>query len=368
MANNSYGIGFKMKLAFYIMVKNEQAFASALSDMLQEFADYIYVVDHRSSDNTVKIITKNNPSANVYTLQSLGYPQAELSNFFARKIFTETDSDFIIFIDADEFLPFTSRDDLIRFLHDNRMYLAIYMHWNNLFPLGHSFNEGFSSVGISLNHRKLILSRAITNINDFKISQGNHTVTSLSYPLSIHDQDEYPLLHIPILSYEHLLLKVFKGVVALNNDYFNKKKKLGYHWYTMADQLLANEMDSAQLKEIAFEYGGSVQTIQEEKKLQFCFPYIKDRKFHGYSTKTIIIDILGDLVNQDRNIAQSILRRMDIVVTNDQGKIILKKEYGYLYILSSIVIHYVGSLLPETVKCLFRALKKWFGARTLKGT
>ena len=120
-----------MRLACFTMMKNETALLSPFLDQLAAFFDYSVILDHSSLDNAIDMIgARNDPSIEVFSLKSAGYPQSQAASFFARKIMKEADPDFLFF-DCDEFLPFDSREDLVDFLSDKTEYHYLTYYWKN---------------------------------------------------------------------------------------------------------------------------------------------------------------------------------------------------------------------------------------------
>lgn len=344
-----------MKVAFYAMLKNEQTIAPAFSEMLNEFADYIYIVDHESTDDTFGIIRNKTRNAKIYKLTSNRYPQSELSNFFARLIFTETDAEFLFFLDADEFIPFNTKRDLHTFLVENAEYDVIQIPWNNLSPKGRSIDSGFTSMGPSENYSKIILSRSIRNVPDYKIAQGNHLVTSDCCTLRVHNQRDKQLLHIPVLSYTNLLIKLINGIRSLENDVLNKIHGNGYHWYSIAKRVTTEELTQKQLNDITYHYSGSVPASTKEEDIDFNFPYIKTRILTVGGADDILLSYLSAIIGERSK--SGVNRGVDIMLKDDKGKVVYLKKNKAFIGFCGVLFYRLKSLIPQPIKGLAKRLK-----------
>jgi hypothetical protein len=344
-----------MKVAFYAMLKNEQTITPAFAEMLNEFADYIYIVDHESTDDTFEIIRNKTRNAKIYKLTSNRYPQSEVSNFFARLIFTETDAEFLFFLDADEFIPFNTKQDLHTFLIENTEYDVIQIPWNNLSPKGRSFDSGFTSMGPSENYSKIILSRSIRNVPDYKIAQGNHLVTSDCYTLRVKNQRDKQLLHIPVLSYTNLLIKLINGIRSLENDVVNKVKGNGYHWYSIAMRVTTEALTQNQLNDIIYHYSGSMPAFSKEVDLVFYFPYIKTRILSVGSTDDILLSCLSAIIGgRPKGGAEA---GIDIMLKDDNENVVYLKKHKVFTVFMEVLFHRLKSLIPQSTKKVAKRLR-----------
>jgi len=343
-----------MKVAFYAMLKNEQSIAPAFSEMLNEFADYIYLVDHESTDDTFNIIKNKTRKAKIYKLTSNRYPQSELSNFFARLIFAETDADFLFFLDADEFISFNTKQDLHTFLVSNADFHAIQVPWNNLSLKGDSFDGGFTSMGPSKNYSKIILSRSIRNISDYKISQGNHSIVSNRCSLRINNQKDVHLFHIPILSYTNLLIKLLNGIRSLENDATNKILNNGYHWYDIAKRVTTETLSQDQLNDIIYHYSDSIPEATKVEDLDFNFPYIKTRTLPAMCIDNLLLSYLADIV--DTNSKNASPKNIDIMIRNDKDEVIYLKNRKVVAVFLRVIYYRLKLILPQPIKRLARKL------------
>ena len=343
-----------MKVAFYSMMKNELSLSVAFSEMLYEFGDYIYILDHASTDNTVSSIKQNVPDAKVFHLRSRRYPQSEMSNFFARKIFNETDADFLFFLDADEFLPFATKDEMIEFLSEMQDYDAIAFPWNNLAPSGTSFDDGFYSMGNSQNYYKIALNRRITLTPDYNVCQGNHGVTSRKREVAICLQRTKPLFHLPVPSYTKFIFKILQGIDSLRNDKLNNALGNGYHWFQLADKVCSGNLTDLEIRSLIYSYSGSIPEVMSEHFEPFSFPYIKSRMLRETPVNDILRWLLGSYsANLPENHAG---KQVDITVEDDAGRVILTAKQQYIRDIAMIAKKQIRSKVPKSARDLIKRI------------
>ncbi len=346
-----------MKIAIYSMMKNEKTLAVAFSEMLKEFADYAYILDHSSTDGTAETIKSIYPDARIFNLVSRRYPQSEMSNFFARKIFGETDADYLFLLDADEFLPFSTKTEMIEFLQSAHECNVIAFPWNNLAPAGNSFDDGFYTMGCSLNYAKVALSRSLTAFHDYTIGQGNHVVTSKRGNVITEFSASKCLLHLPIPSHAKFQLKILQGINSMKNDRVNTALGNGFHWVQLADRICSGRLSREDIRQLAYYYSGSTPNLQHETFELFQFPYIKTRDIPEVDVSEILRYCLDDATKKHQN--KEIDRHIDFVVTNTNGEVFLKRIKSSVNDAASIASQKIKSIIPNNAKNILKKIYRY---------
>jgi len=319
-----------MKIACFSMVRNESLLIRNFIEQANEFFDYLYILDHDSMDNTVDIISKRaNQNTQLFFLKSTGYPQSEATTFFARKIFNETDVDYLFLLDADEYLPFDNRQELEIFLLKHQSSDVIDMYWCNLSPADLNSNDvfsgNFSYSATSKINSKVVLSKSVNKISNWQIVQGNHALVVDMNINMVTTISEQPLYHIPIQNMTQLYLKMLAGTIRLQGSKILRIRRQGTHWETYAKFLSSNAFSNDDILAMIFFYGESHALSAQPKTLSFSFPYIKERKNPTHSINGHLIGIIQQLFH-----AFSKYESSNYVITDTGGRIIVKHDVSYV--------------------------------------
>jgi hypothetical protein len=333
-----------LKVALFFLIKNEAVFQNQIIDMINEFADVTYILDHGSSDRLCSKINESVKNLKIFKLDASGYPQDIVANFFARKIFEETIVDFIIFIDADELLPFANRKELDECLFQYKDIDYLQWKWENIFPLGSSFDSGFLTRGRATNIHKIILSRAITNHDDWIVPIGYHKVVSRYKKLNYLVIDNYSLYHIPIVSREHLLHKLSKSLGAWRASRQLRFRGDAWHWRNLADRILKSSVSNEDIMEMCLTYSGSKTEFQYTKLLDFIFPYVKNREFNKIDSVEYLMQFLID----SENIFSGLNSK--IRVYDDRMNVLFDKNTYIFHIYIEIFLTNMKKLIPGNLK------------------
>lgn len=267
-----------MKIASFTMMKNEAAILRPFCNQLRTFFDYSFLVDHESTDISVEIARVAVPHAELFHLESGGYPQSEVATFATRHIFENHDADFIFYLDCDEFLPFADRDALEQalYVHAGEDYLRL--NWRNLCPNlldGHAFEGGFVACDTLSEFPKVIISRWFFEAqSSFLVSQGYHTIaTGGVVPPSV-SLSPMGLFHIPIGTARKYRTKMRLQSEAVQRSSDLVAAGLGKHWIAHADHLQRSEGDHSTMRALALNYPDIRPTTPGHSALAFEFPYV----------------------------------------------------------------------------------------------
>jgi hypothetical protein len=275
-----------LRLASFTMMKNEAAILNPFLDQLTEFFDASFILDHDSVDRSVELVCARGDSRlRLFRLKTAGYPQSEVTTFFAHRIFSETDADFLFFLDCDEFLPFANKQALEKWLVRNSNCDALKLPWLNVCPSNLEgsdiFRKPFSRGTPNGKYGKIILRKTVLEAAPtFIVAQGNHDIITTGAPIKVRETGDKYLIHIPVQSKLQLSLKAVTGSHALMADQSKLKNGLGRHWVFLATRLACHPQSDAEISEIALTYPGLDQHQSDGEtpqisKLDFEFPYVR---------------------------------------------------------------------------------------------
>ena len=249
------------------MARNE---ASRAHDTMRHFCalfDRVVLIDHLSDDSTADIARGYDGVAGTQVVvlrgEDPGYYQSEYMSAVANALIEEGRTDWIFFLDFDEYLPFDDQSAFRQALVDVAMEPVIHGHWLNLAlvgPAGGALQEAEVVIGPSVSSFVKIALNARLVAPGVKVAQGNHAVR-----LSGRDDDEigrraFALLHVPIAGPEALRRKVSQGTKALQ-DTQGKPATQGFHWREIQSKIDRIVEDGALARELAINYGNSVIDI-----------------------------------------------------------------------------------------------------------
>jgi glycosyltransferase involved in cell wall biosynthesis len=240
-----------MKIAAVTMVKNECDIIELFIKINLRFFDAIYILDHGSTDATAKIIKLMKESShNVYytLLNDSIYNQSKITTAAVRQIAKLNLYDFIMPIDADEFIPENNITPIKAFLQDNIIKLDIgYFPWKTYCPLNRKYFETAAPLYNNFAARRTEENQfyKVLISNQFgktcTIAMGNHDAangTTGKLPQK-HIIPSF-LIHAPIRSEEQIMCKTILGSYAfkLKKD---RKPGEGFHWDELAQEIRGNK-------------------------------------------------------------------------------------------------------------------------------
>ena len=322
-----------LRLASFSIIKNESAILNPFLDQLETFFDVSFILDHGSVDGSAGLVrARGGKRFHLFDLNTAGYPQSEVATFFAHRIFSEVDPDFVFFLDCDEFLPFADRRALESWLQKHRKYDVLRLPWLNVCPANLGGDNIFASSFLrgpdQLEYTKIILCKTVRDLApNFVVSQGNHQLITGGLAVKTWNVDDAYLIHIPVQSRVQLALKAVNGNRALKDDKKNLAKGLGRHWIVMATELATYAHSEQAIHHFALTYNQHGQlrapTSQFDAdqppiypKLEFEFPYIKS----AYEEKSI--NLAAQIADFSKQGPYSRVDSAQIVVTNSAGEVV----------------------------------------------
>lgn len=243
------------------MFRNEK---NRAHDIMRHFCalfDRIVVIDHLSTDATADIVNgydgMNGTQVFVLRGEDPGYYQSEYMSEVANALLAEGKTDWIFFLDADEFLPYLDVASFRQALVEVTSEPIIHGHWHNLAVV--ETEEGTvqrakciigptvsNYVKIALNAR-LVKSKVV-------VDQGNHAVRLDGRNFSEIGSRAFGLWHVPILNNETFHSKIAQGTKALENT-LGRPKILGSHWRDLDENIDKLMLDNNLMHEVALQYG-----------------------------------------------------------------------------------------------------------------
>ncbi|WP_177219785.1 glycosyltransferase family 2 protein [Nitrosospira multiformis] len=254
------------------MVKNEKGIIQVFSAHVLSLFDRIIFIDHLSSDGTRKYIetlSQKHPNLECYFFDEPGYYQSELMTWAAQNLVDNEIPGWVFFLDADEFLPFKSKEEFDNRLSQLGSYPVISMPWLNLVPIDMEsdliLNQVFLKPASPSRFLKIAFQPNLISIKDFFIAQGNHALfagtrsSKVKYPA----KNGFPIYHLPIRTKTQLREKILQGVEAYRQMGGNRRGKIGSHWYDIYRIMEANSLTNELMAGIAAKYSSELEPPYE---------------------------------------------------------------------------------------------------------
>lgn len=257
-------------LTVVAMARNE---AARTHDVMRHFCalfDRVVLVDHLSEDDTARIARGYDGVADTEVVvlrgEDKGYYQSEYMSAVANALIAERRTDWIFFLDFDEFLPFASAADFRQALVHLSEQQVIHGHWVNLAPRGSvtgSLQGCEAIVGPTVsNYVKIALNARRLPDGVITVCQGNHAVVLPGQEAPSEGEQGFGLFHIPVTNPDALRRKVAQGVHALAETK-GKDTILGGHWRELEANIERLVADNDLAREVALNYGRPLGEIIE---------------------------------------------------------------------------------------------------------
>ena len=236
------------KIASATIVKNE-------CDIIEEFVRYncnfideMYIIDNMSTDSTLEILLKLREEGlpiNLFRYNSYRFDQGHNLTKLQKLIREEHNIDYIIFMDADEFISAKSKNEFISILsEEEHLYYRVGMikytqhEQNELKQL--PFHKKFSYSYDKIQNYKSIININLLRDKKIIVSEGSHQVfDSNNNPLEFKNIHQFHLAHFEQRSDEQMKSKYIK----YNNDEKNRDDLL-----TFLNNIDKNDKDTSLIK------------------------------------------------------------------------------------------------------------------------
>lgn len=259
------------RLTVVTMARNESARAH---DTMRHFCalfDRVVLIDHLSEDDTAWIALNYNGIARTEVIvlrgEDTGYYQSEYMSACANALIREAATDWIFFLDFDEFLPFRDASSFRQALVSLARHPVIHMPWHNvalrhLDPQTLQGVQGIIGPNVS-EYRKIALNVRALGSRSVTVAQGNHSVSFAESDLSHVGVYAFGLFHVPVLGYQALKEKITQGVRAMR-DTMGKDATLGYHWKELGNEIEHLEGQTELMREVALRYSLPLKDVMAD--------------------------------------------------------------------------------------------------------
>jgi len=306
------------KLTLISMIKNEKSVIETFAAHALAMFDRVIFVDHRSTDGTgayLRSLAEVHPQVEYFRFDEAGYYQSEVMTWIVKNIVGPVDDSWVFFLDADEYLPFSSRAECNVELDKYASFPVISMPWLNLVPV--NMETGQVKGGVFLKpkktaiHHKIAFQPGLIPFDEYVVAQGNHALLIGDSHKQIFPAEEaFPIYHLPIRTKQQLCDKIQHGVEAYKKMGVDRGNNLGFHWDEISriidqkgltDELMA-DMVARYGEPLLPPYGKSFEVmIQEgysEMKLNICTTEIvlhfDENKLDIYLNTTRSDEIIGE--------------------------------------------------------------------------
>lgn len=253
----------KKKLTLISMVKNERGIFETFSGHALGLFDRIILVDHRSTDGTkeyIEALNKQYPVVEFFSFDEPGYYQSQLMTWLVKNIVDQNTPGWVFFLDADEFLPFESREEFNRVLAKYNASPLISMPWLNLVPLdmqsGVVIGGKFLKPSNYAAHCKIAFQPNLIPVNDYIVAQGNHALlVGATHLQALPAEQSFPIYHFPIRTKQQLRNKILHGVESYRSMGNNRVEGFGAHWDEINKIMCRNGLTDELMTGMIVKYG-----------------------------------------------------------------------------------------------------------------
>ena len=253
-----------MRLIGVSMVKNEIDIIEYFIRHNLKFLDALLIIDNGSIDGTrellARLMSEEKLPIAIFDDPEMGYFQSEKTT----KLVNITDQffqpDFILILDADEFIMTPSREDLESALSKLPPETAGRIRWQTyVFTTGDQTTN--ANIFERITHRrikenppyhKVVIPKNFSKDTDNVVAQGNHYIKNKKRQIPHQVIPELAIAHYPVRSLKQLRLKILLGWLGYLAK--NTKNNEGYHWKQIYDLVLDNKLNLDTLSRISMNY------------------------------------------------------------------------------------------------------------------
>ncbi|MBI4691725.1 MAG: class I SAM-dependent methyltransferase [Nitrospirae bacterium] len=244
------------------IVRNESDIIGDWISHIMATFDSLLLVDHMSTDGTFEFLVEAAShfpeKVFIYRFDHPGYYQEEITNELAAIASCAFPNAWIMPMDADEFIEISGQkrfSDVVSYVDENR---AISFPWRTVIPYNVGRDREFNVQSPFLfspevaHHSKCGIHAGMLQKDNIRFKQGNHTLNIEVEYVPVGD-----MLHVPIRSMDHLILKCVQGCIAYESiDKSRSRDMQGYHWYQMLKMVVnSGGINEDHLRDISCHYG-----------------------------------------------------------------------------------------------------------------
>jgi hypothetical protein len=250
------------------MIRNESGIMETFSGHALSLFDRVIFIDHLSSDGTreyMVLLSEKHPQVEYYCFDEPGYYQSDLMTWAAKTLVDNKMPGWVFFLDADEFLPFESKEAFDRKLSEFGSFPVISMPWLNLVPLdmesGGVINQLFLQPAQASKHHKVAFQPNRLPSEDYFIAQGNHTLFmgNRSLKIKIPAKRSFSIYHVPIRTKQQLREKILCGVESYRCMGSDRRRNSGFHWDEIHRIMVEADLTTEMMAGIAAQYSNTLQ-------------------------------------------------------------------------------------------------------------
>ncbi|MEP9379032.1 class I SAM-dependent methyltransferase [Aquabacter sp. CN5-332] len=263
----------------FSMVRNDADVMEVFVRQAAHLFDHFTFVDVSSTDGTQEILAKAKEEHKNITVLNCAVKekyQAAMMNALARNAL-RAGVDWMFFLDADEFLPVESRQELDAYLSGFGGEI-LSMPWINLVPSSYSDFQSFDlgqdfrwNGRVSTFCKIAVSSLYFHNNPDAVIAEGNHTISPYRDAQPAAAILGMPLLHVPLRSRERLKYKMTNGLRFLRTKH-NTGVGEGSHVVSILSLIENLDASAGYLNAIAADYGQSNASIEAVDPVALAWP------------------------------------------------------------------------------------------------
>ncbi len=254
------------------MIRNESGIMETFSGHALALFDRVILIDHLSTDGTgeyIALLSEKHPKIEYYCFDEPGYYQSDLMTWASKTLVDNQKPGWVFFLDADEFLPFESKEAFDRQLSELASFPIISMPWLNLVPLdmesGRVINQLFLKPAQASNHQKIAFQPNRIPLDNYFIAQGNHSVYmgNRALKVKIPAKRSFSIYHMPIRTKQQLREKILCGVESYRRMGSDRRQKNGFHWDQIHRIMVDTDLTAEMMAGIAAQYSDAMRPPYE---------------------------------------------------------------------------------------------------------
>lgn len=267
----SFSAATEPRCTVVAMARNEALRAHESMRHFCALFDRVVILDHASEDETAAIVAGYDgvAGASVHVLRAdePGYFQSEYMSAAASALVASGETDWVFFLDFDEFLPFTDRAVFHQALFKFSKAPVIAGHWINC-ALADPAAPQIAGAEVVISdtvspYLKVALNARLLRGREICIEQGNHAVRLDGSSERVVPARAFGVFHLPIVTVDRLKTKLAEGIKAYDHM-DDSDPVLGFHWRELYKRLSDFDRKPELLRRATLRYGESLDQVLSE--------------------------------------------------------------------------------------------------------